>query len=131
MSDLKRYDLLEEKFDYDHDAATQLAEATTELVAIQRRARYLRDIIKRHGKLRRFLWGTAEGRVIAMHDLDDSHLANILTYLPAQGREPSRELLAEVRSRGLAAGNDNGLASLSSVASDTEIIFETYDEEDE
>ena len=112
MTQLKKYELLEEKFEYDKPAATQLAEAITELLTIERRAVYLRGVTKRHTKLKRFIWGTKEGEAIALHDITDSHLTNILDYLPKQGRTPSKEMLAEARSRGMVVGSQEGLADV-------------------
>lgn len=113
---MKNYSKLEEKFEYDKDVATELAEAMTELVEVERRAEYLRSVVKRHGKLKKFMWGSEDGRITALHDLEDSHLANILTYLSKHDREASPQLKAEARSRGMQVESNNGLASLKLIA---------------
>lgn len=124
---MKVYSKLEEKFEYDKEQATELAEATTELVEVERRAQYLRDIIKRHGKLKKFLWGSEDGRVTAIHDLADDHLQNILTYLPRHDREVSPQLKAEARSRGMQVEGNNGLAPLRQIVASTDFVFDEDD----
>ena len=113
---MKSYSKLEEKFEYDKELATELAEAMTELVEVQRRALYLQEVVKRHGKLKKFMWGSEDGRITAIHDLEDSHLANILTYLPKHDREVSPQLKAEARSRGIQVEGGNGLAPIRAIA---------------
>lgn len=125
---MKTYSKLEEKFEYDHEQATELAEAMTELVETERRAQYLRDVVKRHGKLKKFMWGSEDGRITAMHDLEDSHLQNILTYLPKHDREASAQIKAEARSRGMDIEGSNGLAPLRQIAAASSSF--TLDEDD-
>lgn len=129
MVNHKTYDLLEEKFEYDEKAATQLAEAMTELLEAQRRVQYLEDIVRKNKKLQKFVWGTAEGKIIALHDLETSHIVNILDYLPRQGREPSKQMLAEARKRGLAVNGSNGLVSIAAVIENMPDPFINEDEE--
>lgn len=121
---MKTYSKLEEKFEYDHEQASELAEALTELVEVERRAQYLRDVVKRHNKLKKFMWGSEDGRITAIHDLEDSHLANILTYLPKHDREVSPQLKAEARSRGMQIEGGNGLAPVRAIAASTGFSLE-------
>lgn len=124
---MKTYSKLEESFEYDHEQATELAEATTELVEVERRAQYLRDVVKRHGKLKKFLWGTEAGVVIALHDIPDDHLQNILAYLPRHDREVSPQMKAEARKRGIAVEGTNGLAPLRQIAASTSFSLDEDD----
>lgn len=101
MPDFKKYTELEKTYDYDKKKATVLAEAVQELVEVKKREAELERLIKLNGSLKKYLWGTADGKVIAFHDIEDDHLKNILTYLPAHGREIPDPLKAEARSRGL------------------------------
>jgi len=117
---MKTYSKLEEKFEYDHEAATELAEAMTELVEVERRAAYLHEIVKRNQKLKKFMWGTEAGVVIALHDIPDDHLRNILAYLPRHDREISPQMKAEARSRGIQIDSGNGLAPLRAIAAKSE-----------
>jgi hypothetical protein len=125
---MKRYDKLEEKFEYDKEVATELAAAMTELINVARRGEYLKDVIKRHGKLKKFLWSTESGTVIALHDIEDDHLKNILAYLDKHDREASPQLKAEARSRGLILDGDFGLAPVRQIAA---ISNTKYSDEDE
>lgn len=124
---MKSYNKLEEKFEYDKEMATELAEAMTELVEVERRAAYLREVVKRHGKLKKFMWGSEDGRITAIHDLEDSHLQNILTYLPRHDREIPPQIKAEARSRGLQVEGGNGLAPLRQIAASTSFVNDDLD----
>lgn len=121
---MKTYSKLEEKFEYDHEQASELAEALTELVEVERRAQYLRDVVKRHSKLKKFMWGSEDGRITAIHDLADDHLQNILTFLPKHDREVSPQLKAEARSRGFQIEGGNGLAPVRAIAASTGFSLE-------
>ena len=124
---MKTYSKLEEKFDYDKEQATELAEAMTELVQVERRAEYLRNVVKRHGKLKKFLHGTAEGQVIAVHDLGDDHLQNIIRKFEREDREISPQLKAEARSRSLAVLDNGGLAPLRQIAASSGFVIDEDD----
>ena len=100
MADYKNYSELEKTYDYDKKKATVLAEAVSELVEVKKREAELERLIKLNNPLKKYLWGTADGKVIAFHDIEDDHLKNILTYLPANNRETPDALKAEARSRG-------------------------------
>lgn len=114
---MKTYSKLEEKFDYDKEAATELAEAMTELVEVERRSAYLQEIVRRNAKLKKFMWGTEAGVVLALHDIPDDHFRNILTYLERNGRDVSPQMKAEARSRGIQIdGGVKGLAPLRAIA---------------
>lgn len=121
---MKTYSKLEEKFEYDHEQATELAEALTELVEVERRAKYLREVVARHNKLKKFMWGSEDGRITAIHDLADDHLKNILTFLPNHDREVSPQLKAEARSRGFQVEGGNGLAPVRAIAATSGFSFE-------
>lgn len=129
---MKKYEKLEKKFDYDKEQATELAEAYTELVEVERRAKYLQDLIKQHSKLKKFMWGSQDGKVTALHDLEDDHLKNILQFLPRNGREISAQMKAEARSRGFDIPDDNGLSPMRAIAEHSEFATDEdlYDGED-
>ncbi len=124
---MKTYSKLEETFEYDHEQASELAEALTELVEVERRAQYLRDVVKRHNKLKKFMWGSEDGRITAIHDLEDSHLQNILTYLPKHDREASPQIKAEARKRGFSIEGGNGLAPLRAIAATSGFTIDSDD----
>lgn len=107
MPDYKKYEGLEKTFEYDKPKATLLAEATSELVEVLKRKAELERLIKLNGSLKKFLWGTADGKVVAFHDIEDDHLKNILTYLPAHGRDIPEALKSEARTRGFEIPDTN------------------------
>lgn len=100
MADFKSYSELEKTYEYDKKKATVLAEALTEAIELKLRLQELERLIKLNSNLKKFIWGTAGGKAVAFHDIEDDHLKNILTYLPAHGRETPDALKAEARSRG-------------------------------
>lgn len=99
MPDYKNYSELEKTYEYDKTKATVLAEAITEAVELKLRLQELERLVKLNNNLKKYIWGTAGGKAIAFHDIEDDHLKNILTYLPAHGREIPDPLKAEARSR--------------------------------
>lgn len=107
MADYKKYSELEKTYDYDKKKATVLAEALTEAIELKLRLDELERLIKLNGNLKKFIWGTAGGKAIAFHDIEDDHLKNILSYLPANGREIPDALKAEARSRGFSIPDEN------------------------
>lgn len=100
MADYKNYSELEKTYDYDKKKATVLAEALTEALELKTRLDELERLVKLNKGLKKFIWGTAGGKAVAFHDIEDDHLRNILTYLPAHGRVIPDELKAEARNRG-------------------------------
>lgn len=102
----KDYKGLHKTYEYDKPKATLLAEAMTELVTIEKRRKYLQGLLDENMNLKPFLWGSMDGRVTAIHDLDDNHLKNIIKFLPANGREIPGEIKAEALSRGFEVPED-------------------------
>lgn len=135
MADYKKYEELEKTYDYDKKKATILAEAVSELVEVKKREAELERLIKLNSGLKKYLWGTADGKVIAFHDIEDDHLKNILTYLPANNRTTPDALKAEARSRGIALPDENAQFKLVAGKSFSNVdVFEVdendYDEGD-
>lgn len=100
MADYKSYSELEKTYEYDKKKASVLAEALTEALELKLRLEELERLITLNKDLKKFIWGAADGKAIAFHDIEDDHLRNILTYLPAHGRTTPDALKAEARSRG-------------------------------
>jgi hypothetical protein len=97
----KKYDSLMPKNDYDRDKAETLAEAMTELVAINKRKKYLETLLAENTELKPFLWTSLDGRVQALHTIDPGHFQNIIQFLIVKGRTISREVRAEATVRGV------------------------------
>ena len=95
------YSDLHKTYDYDKKRATRLAEAMTEVKTLTDRLVYLESILKDNNDLEAFLWRTYEGEVIALHDIEDSHLKNIIGHITKNGRTMKPEIVAEARSRGI------------------------------
>lgn len=98
----KDYSGLEQTFEYDETKAELLAEAMTELMEIEARKQYLVSLLDTNKGLKRFLWQSQDGKVIAFHKIDDDYLVNILNYLYDNGRDISKPLIAEARKRKIA-----------------------------
>ncbi len=101
MKKLDNYNDLKKTFDYDKQKATRLAEAVTEAIEVTNRLKYLRKVIDDNEILQPFLWTTAEGVTKAIHDIEDSHLENIIKHLARNGRNVSEQLIAEAESRNI------------------------------
>lgn len=97
----KKYESLQPKNEYDRDKAETLAEAMTELVAINKRKRYLEDLLKENKELKPFLWKSLDGRVQALHAIDSGHFENIIRHLGMRGATISKEIRAEAAVRGI------------------------------
>lgn len=98
MSDSK-YSKLDKTPEYDKEAAEQLAAAYNEVNELQARIAQLNDLIAENPELRVFVWHTAEGKAIAVHDLEDDHLANILRWQVGRGQSINAGLRGEARKR--------------------------------
>lgn len=96
----REYKLLNKYEEYDKDAVEELAEAMNEVAELEARTASLKDLIHDNENLFPFVWKTAEGKTIALHNIDDDHLKNIMTYCLSNGREISKSIKAEARRRG-------------------------------
>lgn len=129
MADYKKYSELEKTYEYDKKKATVLAEALTEALELKLRLDELERLIKLNKDLKKFIWGTAGGKAVAFHDLEDDHLRNILTYLPAHGLVIPDALKAEARSRGFTIPDESTPMRL--VAGKEYNGVEVYEEDDD
>lgn len=99
--DIKKYAKLLGTADYDKEAAEQLAEAVNEVVELRRRTSQLEQIISENKELQQFVWTTADGRCIALHNIEDEHLENIMLHLLRAGRAINRAIRGEAMRRNL------------------------------
>lgn len=99
--DIKKYAKLIGKVDYDHEAVDQLAEALNEIRLIEGHAAQLRQIVDENKELHQFVWRTAEGVTIALHNIENDHLSNIMLHLLQTGRAIPRAIRGEAIQRGL------------------------------
>lgn len=97
----KKYAKLLGKVDYDHEAAEQLAAALNEITELESRANQLKQIVKENEELHQFVWRTAGNEVIALHNVEDDHLENIMLHLLRTGRPIPRAIRGEAISRNL------------------------------
>lgn len=100
-SEPKEYKKLLGTVDYDHDAAEELAEALNEITTLEQRIGMLKGLVNENEDLHQFVWRTAEGRVIALHKLEDDHLVNIMLHLLRRGEAINKGIRSEAVSRGL------------------------------
>lgn len=97
----KKYASLAPKNEYDHEKAETLAEAMTELVTINKRKAYLESLLVENKDLKPFLWASLDGKVQAIHAIDEAHFRNIIHFLVLKGRSISKEIRAEAAVRGV------------------------------
>lgn len=99
--DMKKYAKLLGTVDYDKEAAEQLADAINEIVELRQRADQLEQIVHENDELKQFIWRTAEGQAIAIHNIDNDHLQNIMLHLLRTGRPINRGIRGEAMRRNL------------------------------
>lgn len=100
-SEFKKYSKLLGKVDYDKEAAEQLAEALNEISSLEQRITQLKQVVNENEELHAFVWRTADNKTIAIHDIEDDHLSNIMMHLLRTGRPISRAIRGEAMSRDL------------------------------
>lgn len=117
------YSDLHKTYDYNKAKATRLAEAMTEVKTLTDRLAYLKSVLKDNKELEPFLWRTYEGEVIALHDIEDSHLKNIIGHITRNGGTVKPEIIAEARSRGI----DPAEFTKKALAIEAEVYDDDYD----
>lgn len=100
-TDSKKYGKLLGAADYDHEAAEQLADALNEIVEHEQRAGQLKQIVEENKELHQFVWRQANGEVIAICNLEDDHLSNIMLHLLRTGHAVPRAIRGEAMKRNL------------------------------
>lgn len=121
----KVYEKLDRHANYDKAAVEQYAEALTEVYELKRRAEYLKDIINdNRAQLADFVWTTAEGKTIALHDISDEHLTNIMNHLREHGKSISKTISAEAKLRNIAIPKK----TVQDVAEDTNTVYDLVQE---
>lgn len=95
----KQYKKLNRYEDYDQEAAAELAEALNEIVALEQRLQFLKELVGENKELHAFVWRTAQNVVIALQDIEEDHFKNILQHLVDNGRKISKSLRGEAERR--------------------------------
>lgn len=95
-----KYQKLVGKVDYDHEAAEQLADALNEITELAQRGQQLQQMVNENKELHQFVWRSEDG-VIALHDIGNDHLGNIMLHLLRSGRAIPRAIRGEAISRGI------------------------------
>lgn len=99
--DMKKYTKLLGKVDYDHEAAEQLADALNEIDGLKLRQAQLEQMVNENNELHQFVWRSSGKGVIALHNIDDDHLGNIMLHLIRGGRAIPRAVRGEAVQRGM------------------------------
>jgi hypothetical protein len=87
MNEYKRLDSIESE---DIEKVREYVDAKTEKKQLEMRIDYLDELLREHEDLGKAVWTTLEGKSIPIHDLEDSHLKNIVSYLRARGQSNLR-----------------------------------------
>lgn len=96
---LKEYKKLNKYEDYDHAAAAELAEALNEIVTLEARLTFLKELVGENQELHSFVWRTAENKVIALQDIEEDHFKNILQHIVNRGDKIPKAIRAEADRR--------------------------------
>lgn len=99
--DIKKYTKLMGAVDYDHEAAEQLADALNEINQLKLRQAQLEQLVSENPELHQFVWHTLHEGVLALHNIEDDHLTNIMMHLLRTHRAIPRSIRNEAVGRGL------------------------------
>lgn len=108
------YNLLNKTEDYDLPTVKELASAMNELAEIEDRRRYLEEIIRTNGKLKKHIWRDKSGYAIPLADLEDDHLKNIVNLLRRHNQDVPANITRELGKRKI-SGADVRISSYLSV----------------
>jgi hypothetical protein len=97
----KKYSKLLGTVDYDHDAAEELAAALNEIEELTQRTNALKSLVNENKELHDFIWRTNENISLALHQIEDAHLVNIMMHLIRNGRAISKAIRSEAIRRGI------------------------------
>lgn len=114
----KEYKKLHKYEEYDQGAAEELAEVVMEIMEIEKRREYLKELLHENRELQQFLWTTAEGKTLAYHQIPDDHFANILQHVVNHGRRISKAMKAEARKRGMTIPENPKIAAIAQAAAE-------------
>ena len=95
------YGLLNKQEDYDLPTVKELAAAMNELAQMEQRRSYLEDLIRINGKLKKHIWKDKNGFAIALADLQDDHIKNIVGFLKRRGDDVPQNVMREINRRGI------------------------------
>lgn len=95
-----KYAKLAGKVDYDHEAAEQLASALNEIADLELRVNQLKQLVTENEELHQFVWRSQDG-VIALHNIGNDHLGNIMLHMLRAGKAIPRAIRGEAMHRGI------------------------------
>lgn len=95
------YKLLTKQEDYDLPTVKELASAMNELAQMEQRRAHLEDLIRINGKLKKHIWRDKSGFAIALADLKDDHLKNIVNYVKRRGDVVPPNVMREINQRNI------------------------------
>lgn len=108
FKEYKDYSGLIKKNEYDKVKAELLAEAVTEKLELERRVKYLDELISENQDLTVYLWTTLQGECKPLHKITDDHLKNIMGHLLNRGLKINPQIKAEAMSRNIAVPDEVG-----------------------
>lgn len=111
MTNKTKYGKLMSAVEYDHEAAEQLADAMNEVRRLEQAANQLRQIIDDNPELKQYVWTTAKGESIALQNIEDDHLVNIMQHILEHGGTISRSIRGEAIRRDLVVPVDSPIES--------------------
>lgn len=97
---IKKYAKLAGKVEYDHEAAEQLADALNEIATLEQKVNQLRQLVNENTELHQFVWRSNDG-VLALHNIGDDHLGNIMLHLLRERKAIPRAIRGEAMHRGI------------------------------
>lgn len=96
-----KYSKLLGGLDYDYEAVDQLAEALNEIEIKSREISVLEQLVLENKELSQFVWRTAAGVTLAIHNMDNDHISNAMLNLMRHGNAIPRALRSEAIKRNI------------------------------
>lgn len=107
----KKYAKLAGAVEYDQEAAEQFADALNEIRILDMKRDQLQQLVDENRELGEFVWESQSG-VIALHNIEDDHLGNIMVHLLRRGSPIPRAIRNMAINRGIVIPNGVEMGSV-------------------
>lgn len=112
---LSKYKKLLKGNEYDKEKVEEFAQLLNDAAELEAQFKQMRELIRENQELQEFTWRTADGTVLALHQIEDSHLINIMNKYDRSaefdgwGEEIPLNIRREAMKRGIEIPNTKAL----------------------
>lgn len=86
---------------YDTEAVDELVEALNEITQLESQLKALKSLVNENDDLHQFVWRQGTGEVLALHNVEDGHLVNIMLHILRRNDPISKAIRSEAMKRGI------------------------------